>query len=164
MSILGTRLFCPLIHQLSKCSNTACIVNCQRIGCIVGRIQQKTAHTIFHTHFFPLCNGQCHIIGRKRIQGFSLANQRICQLTVLQCQQSCHNLRNTGRIHLSIRILGIQNRSRLRIHQNSRIRTDRRTRRPVFGLNIGRSGCLFPDFHLCGLFRFLFCFSRFCFS
>ena len=155
MCIHTSQLRCLIIHHLHKAIHRACHMLRYTHSYIIGRLQHKPVQSILHSHFFTGLNAQMaasefNIKYDLRISDFFI------QTAVFQGYKCSHDLGNTGRILLSLRVLTIQECPCGGVHHCGGLRLYLLPLRPSFNfIRFYRKVIRFGDI-LCLFFRTLF--------
>ncbi len=134
MRVLASKFFGACVHHVRETFHTACNMFAQSIGNLICRSDKNCLQTLVYGQFLAFVDGNIRTVIRNTENRVMRKSYNLIQITIFRSDQSCKNFGDAGGIQLLMDIFGIQNRSAVRVHQNSSLCADRRPFRPAFRL------------------------------
>ncbi len=132
MCVDTAEFFCFFVHQYGKVFVRTCDMLCDGVGTFVSRRKHQSVKCFFYGQNLVFCSGNAAAAVFDGMGCVIGKSDLFVQVTVLQCQKSCHDLCDAGWIIFFFNILGIQDHAGIGFHDDGRFCVDRRTCRPVF--------------------------------
>ena len=125
-----TKLYGLVVHHIHESIHGTCHVFPCRIGGFIGGTHQNTVKTFFQRDGLSHIHTDVGTVSWDTENRFVGKSYHVIQITVLHGKKTGKHFGGAGRIKAFMDVFGIQDHSRINIHQNSSLSTDLGPRRP----------------------------------